>query len=160
VDKAQIYQSFLNEMTNVYNDAVKAAEDAHATATHTESTAENKYDTFGLESAYLAHGQSQRVLQYQSDLLSLNNLNLPNLDASSSIIQGALVVIEDQNQVEKIVLLGPVAGGLTVSIEGKNISMVSISSPLGQKLLGSFEGDSIAVAIGSDLKVYDIVAVS
>ena len=39
----------------------KSAEIAHDDATHEESRAENKYDTRGLESSYLAGAQMERV---------------------------------------------------------------------------------------------------
>ena len=42
----------------VAKDALKAS---HEAATHAESKAENKYDTRGLEAAYLADGQRKRV---------------------------------------------------------------------------------------------------
>ena len=42
---------------------VRAANAAHEEATHEESTAENKYDTRGLEASYLAEAQSRRVAE-------------------------------------------------------------------------------------------------
>src|SRR5438067_13760599 len=39
----------------------KAAQAAHAEATHESSKAENKYDTRGLEAAYLAGGQARQA---------------------------------------------------------------------------------------------------
>src|ERR1041384_8656274 len=39
----------------------KAARAAHAEATHESSKAENKYDTRGLEAAYLAGGQARQA---------------------------------------------------------------------------------------------------
>ena len=52
----------LEEDLKVAQDAARAARDA---ATHEESVAENKYDTFGLESAYLAEGQAKRVREIE-----------------------------------------------------------------------------------------------
>jgi hypothetical protein len=41
--------------------AEQAVRAAHETATHEENIAENKYDTLGLEAAYLATGQARRA---------------------------------------------------------------------------------------------------
>ncbi len=159
MDKTKIYQLFLNELEAICKAAADAAREAHATATHSESVAENKYDTFGLESAYLAHGQSQRVLQYQYDLAEFKKLALPNLTCKSPITPGALVIIEDDAGLEKAVFLGPVSGGVKINFEEQTVSLVSVASPMGRELLGRFEGDSIAFAAGIGHKHYDIVSV-
>ena len=158
MNKAQVYQSFLSELENAYKNAVSAAKQAHDSATHSESIAENKYDTFGLESAYLAHGQSQRVMQYQSELQAFRNMKLPEFTRDSAITLGAIVTIQDQNSVEKAVFLGP-TGGHTIIESGKSISLISITSPLGSKLMGCHEGDSISIAIGNSQKQYEVLSV-
>ncbi len=159
MDKAQIHRLFLKELEKVYNNAVSAAQQAHASATHSESVAENKYDTFGLESAYLAHGQSQRVMQYQTELLTLKNMKLSEFNADTPIALSAIVLLQDQNSSEKIVFLGP-AGGHSIIEGGKSIALISVSSPLGRKLLGCYEGDSVTVLIGDAKKHFEILTVS
>ncbi len=52
--------------------AVLAA--THEAATHAESKAENKYDTRGLEAAYLADGQRQRLHEIETALAAYRNL--------------------------------------------------------------------------------------
>ena len=66
--RSEIEEAVLQALSNVHQDAINAAKRAHDTATGTESVAENKYDTFGLEASYLAHGQSVRVAECQADL--------------------------------------------------------------------------------------------
>ncbi len=66
---------FMLKIDLVYNVSVQlqrqldtllhASHQAHQSATHCESKAENKYDTLGLEAAYLAHGLSVRAQQLQ-----------------------------------------------------------------------------------------------
>src|SRR5690606_40067799 len=50
----------------IARDALKAS---HEAATHAESKAENKYDTRGLEAAYLADGQRRRVHEIETALV-------------------------------------------------------------------------------------------
>ena len=50
----------------------KAARASHAEATHESSKAENKYDTRGLEAAYLAGGQARQAKRLWTLLMSMN----------------------------------------------------------------------------------------
>lgn len=43
--------------------SIKVARTAHAEATHEESRPEDKYDTRGLEAAYLASGQAKQAAE-------------------------------------------------------------------------------------------------
>ncbi|MGS0681986.1 GreA/GreB family elongation factor [Shewanella sp. 125m-7] len=64
----------LAALENAYASASAAASRAHETATGSESIAENKYDTFGLEASYLAHGQSMRAAQCRADIEAFRQL--------------------------------------------------------------------------------------
>ena len=68
MDKWLLLDAIVGEITSALDNSLAAAEEARATATNKENAAENKYDTLGLEAAYLAHGQSERVLQLEGDL--------------------------------------------------------------------------------------------
>ena len=54
-------QQVLDRLAEDLLQAEQAAQAAHETATHEENIAENKYDTLGLEAAYLATGQVRRA---------------------------------------------------------------------------------------------------
>src|SRR6059058_1887743 len=58
-------QDLLKRIIEALHDSLavleKAARAAHAEATHESSKAENKYDTRGLEAAYLAGGQARQA---------------------------------------------------------------------------------------------------
>ena len=61
MDKSLLQQQVLERLAEDLLQAEQAARAAHETATHEESVAENKYDTLGLEAAYLATGQVRRA---------------------------------------------------------------------------------------------------
>ncbi len=54
-----------------------ANKDASAGATHSESRAETKWDTCGLESSYLARGHAQKFKELASNVLHLRSMTLP-----------------------------------------------------------------------------------
>ena len=61
MDKFLLQQQVLERLGEDLLQAEQAIRAAHETATHEENIAENKYDTLGLEAAYLATGQARRA---------------------------------------------------------------------------------------------------
>ena len=61
MDKLLLQQQVLERLAEDLLQAEQAMRAAHETATHEENIAENKYDTLGLEAAYLATGQARRA---------------------------------------------------------------------------------------------------
>ena len=61
MDKFLLQHQVLARLTEDLRHAEEAVRAAHETATHEENVAENKYDTLGLEAAYLATGQARRA---------------------------------------------------------------------------------------------------
>lgn len=140
----------------ISKDALKAS---HEAATHAESKAENKYDTRGLEAAYLADGQRRRLNEIETALNSYRNLTVrPQAEADEPIKIGALVSLE-QNGIGRWLFLGPDAAGLRVSADSVDILVISPRSPLGQALLGRCEGDEVEVRVDGHRQQYEITAV-
>ena len=61
MDRFLLKQQVLERLAEDLLQAEHAVRAAHETATHEENIAENKYDTLGLEAAYLATGQARRA---------------------------------------------------------------------------------------------------
>ncbi|MCW9052235.1 MAG: GreA/GreB family elongation factor [Motiliproteus sp.] len=135
---------------------MNAVNDAHKNATHSESKAENKYDTRGLEAAYLAHGLSNRVQQLQDSLASFGQLSDRNFSEEDSIQVGALVLLEDDKEQLRSLFLSPTAGGLKLDWQDQQVTLVSITAPLGKALMGHYEGDEIKLTINGTTQQYCI----
>lgn len=145
MNKKLILESVVTHLESEYQTAVAAAKEAHATATHSESVAENKYDTFGLEASYLAQGQARRVDELANALLKLRQLPVKHYQASDAIGMGALVELEREDGSEQCILLAPGAGGVKLEVEGKTITVVTPTSPLGSALMGRFIDDEVSL---------------
>ena len=122
----------------------KAALEAHAAATDPGSKAEGKYDTRSLEASYLAAGQARQVDELAEAVRTFETLKLPDFDAGEAIDAGALVTVHLAG-VTAVFLLAPSSGGLVVSHEGVEITLLTPSSGLYQKLLGMKVGDALDV---------------
>ena len=61
MNKSQLVREILAALSDSLGLLEKAARASHAEATHESSKAESKYDTRGLEAAYLAGGQARQA---------------------------------------------------------------------------------------------------
>lgn len=157
MDKKQLLRLITEKLAADLEVAVRAAQTAHETATHEENVAENKYDTLGLEAAYLAAGQSRRVEEIRQALSLYRNLVLRDFDEEQGIQLTALVTLLNADGSRRTVFLGPEAAGLKIDCEGREVLVITPRSPLGQSLIGRHPGDE-AGAKDSPLAV-EILAV-
>ena len=116
--------------------AVAASQQAHDSATHSENIAANKYDTLAVEAAYLAHGQSMRITELKQSIATYQHFQRPTFNARATIQLGALVCVEDDQEQQRRLLVGPAAGGLSIDSEQGPILVITPTSPLGQVLMG------------------------
>ena len=158
MDKASLLADILTALAIAQTQALNAAAEAHETATHTENVAENKYDTLGLEAAYLAHGQSQRVLTCSADLKAFERLRPTPWQAGDAIDLGALICLhtDDADAASRWLYLGPGAGGLRMPLGGTEVVVVTPAAPLGQQLLGRYLGDDISIMVVGKQQDYAI----
>ena len=141
MDKKKLLRLITEKLAADLEVAVCAAQTAHETATHEENVAENKYDTLGLEAAYLAAGQSRRVEEIRQALGLYRNLVLRDFDEEQGIQLTALVTLLNADGSRRTVFLGPEAAGLKIDCEGREVLVITPRSPLGQSLIGRHPGD-------------------
>ncbi|REG85524.1 transcription elongation factor [Marinomonas pollencensis] len=163
MNKISVYELIVSALKKRFETAQWAARQAYDAATSEESVAENKYDTFGLEASYLAHGQSQRVLECENDYLHFSNHKALLFTPQDEIKLGALVGLQTQDcsvSGLKWFYLSACAGGLSIDIEGEgSVFLVTPSSPVGLTLMGKMEGDDVGLKQSGKETVYEIVSV-
>jgi transcription elongation GreA/GreB family factor len=136
----------------------KAARAAHAEATHEQSKAENKYDTRGLEAAYLARGQSKQMAEAGQAIEEFQKMTVQQFGPKSPIDVSALVEMEGNGE-RNFYLIGPRAGGTEVVHDKKTIMVLTPQSPLGEKLMGKKQGDRVDMQFGSVREQYQVISV-
>jgi len=136
----------------------KAARAAHAEATHESSKAENKYDTRGLEAAYLAGGQARQVREILESIKVYGSLSVKEFGAADPIDLCALVELETGGEVGTY-FMGPRSGGLEVDYKGAEIMVITPQSPLGQQLMGKKAGQRWTTNFNGSRMNYRIVSV-
>jgi transcription elongation GreA/GreB family factor len=139
--------------------ASAASEQAHASATHSENVADNKYDTLAVEAAYLAHGQSVRITQLQQSIASYRQLMSVRRPDTASIHVGHTVTILDANDKLQRLFIGPSAGGIRLFIDALEILTITPQTPMGKALMGKAVDDEITVAIGANSKYFVVTGI-
>ncbi len=158
MNKRAIVRKIITKLTEGMAMSMKAARTAHEEATHEESKAEDKYDTRGLEAAYLAGGQARQAAETEKAIAAYETLTLQKFGPKDPIDLTALVELESEGE-GIFYFLGPVSGGVEVAHDGKSILVITPQSPLGQNLIGKRQGDRVSMKIGALPVQYRVVSV-
>ena len=136
----------------------RAARASHNEATHESSRAESKYDTRGLEAAYLAGGQARQAREIMESMKLYSSLATREFAAGDLIDLTAVVKLETDGA-PFLYFIGPKSGGVEVNYKGDEITVITPQSPLGQNLVGKKTGQSWTTKVGGSTLKYRIVKV-
>ncbi|MCE4538277.1 GreA/GreB family elongation factor [Pelomonas sp. P7] len=145
MDKFLLQQQVLERLAEDLLQTERAARTAHETATHEENIAENKYDTLGLEAAYLATGQARRAEEIRQAMANWRQFRPGAYDAGKGIQLGALVCLAGADGNEQQLFLGPAGGSMKLVCGAEAVQVISSDAPLGRALLGKCEGDEVSL---------------
>ena len=157
--KQDIHQRFIDQLAAELESMTLSAKRSFDTATDTEHHAKSKYETFSLETSYLARGQAKRVKELTTALELLRLLPLKTFDAATPVQLSALVRLEAADGERRCLFFGPAAGGEAITATGETITILTSSSPLGQAILGEKTGHTFGIKIGGTRQTFTIVSV-
>jgi transcription elongation GreA/GreB family factor len=158
MNKTQLLKRIVTKLTENLHLLEKAARASHAEATHESSKAENKYDTRGLEAAYLAGGQARQAREILDSLKLYETMTARNFALDEPIDLGALVELK-MDTAHSFYFIGPKSGGLEIEHQRKEILVITPQSPLGQNLMGKKRGERWTAKMGGSQVGYHIVSV-
>ena len=122
MEKLLLQKQVLERLAEDLLQAEQAAREAHETATHEENIAENKYDTLGLEAAYLATGQARRAQAIRDAIANWRQFHPRPYSTSQGIALGALVCLGDAEDKQQLLFLGPDGGSMKFEVAPKKWS--------------------------------------
>ncbi|MBK7999493.1 MAG: GreA/GreB family elongation factor [Verrucomicrobia bacterium] len=158
MNKRALLKKIISQIEEELESYTRAARAAHAEATDPQNKAENKYDTRGLEAAYLAGAQSRQAAETQNAIESFQKLALKEFKAGELIDLSAFVEVETRGE-RMFFFVGPSKGGLEVDHNNKEVTVITPQAPLGQQLVGRKSGDRFKWGAGPGASEYKIVAV-
>ena len=159
MDKFLLQQQVLERLAEDLLQAEQAARAAHETATHEENIAENKYDTLGLEAAYLATGQARRAEAIRQAITNWRQFRPRPYDASKGIQLGALVCLVDSDDKQQQLFLGPDGGSMKLVSGAQLVQVISSEAPLGRAMLGKCEGDEVSIQVAPVRQQFEVLRV-
>src|SRR5258708_16976840 len=106
INKTELLTRIVEALHNNLAVLDKAARAAHAEATHESSKAENKYDTRGLEAAYLAGGQARQAREIVDAIKLYEGFSAKDFTPDEPVDLGAVVELET-NGVRSTYFVGP-----------------------------------------------------
>lgn len=154
MDKQVLKAALLQSLDDEIEAALLAAREAQATASHEGNKPENKWDTLALEAAYLAHGQSERILQLQQTRIMLAKWSVPDFPADEPIRSGACIHLLCDD-VSQWLFIAP-AGGRQLTLNGTAVLVVNHETPLAKTLNGLAAGDEALLTLGGRPALWEI----
>ena len=158
MNKSQLVREILAALSDSLGLLEKAARASHAEATHESSKAESKYDTRGLEAAYLAGGQARQAGEILDSLKAYESLAVKDFAAEEAAGLTALVELEADGTRSRY-FIGPRNGGLEITMGRKEVTVITPQSPLGQNLMGKKAGARWTTRLGGSTVKYHVVSV-
>jgi len=163
VNKSALREAILHQLRAELARQTSAAVSARDEAISEESRAENKWDTHSQEAAYLAEGQAKLAAEIGASIELYGTLPLPAFKPDDVIALGAVVEVgaaaPGGNARRACYVIGPRAGGLELSVDGREFLVLTPQSPLGRQLIGRRVGDTIQAAGRGVPAIQRIVAI-
>ncbi len=154
MNKTALLRAIIAELEADLRRQQAANKQASAGATDGEARAETKWDTCGLESSYLARGHAMQFKALAADLQELRTFMIPVFDGFPIGI-GALVEAELDKE-KLLFFLLPCAGGTESHLDGRDVAVVTVTSPVGAALLDKKKGDKFSFRAGSSGKILSV----
>ncbi len=157
MDKLLLQQQVLKRLADDLRQAEQAVRVAHETATHEENIAENKYDTLGLEAAYLATGQARRAEAIRQAMAQWRQFRPSPYDGGKGIQLGALVGLVDADDQRQQFFLGPDGGSMKLLSGDQLVQVISSEAPLARAMLGKCVGDEVSLQVAAVRQQFEVL---
>ncbi|MCB9761818.1 MAG: GreA/GreB family elongation factor [Alphaproteobacteria bacterium] len=155
-DKARVVDALRERLRAELEAVERVAAMGRDEATSSESRAEGPYDTRATEASYLARGQALRVAQLRQQLAWFDVFD-PRQPLAPRVVQvGALVGLDGPRR--QLVFVAPVGGG-RATVDGREVQVISPSSPLGAAMGELEDGDAFEVDSPRGVVEYEIIGI-
>lgn len=154
MDKTKILKALISELEKELRRQLKGQETAAEGATHAEAKAETKWDTCGLEQSYLARGLAQQFEALAKQVEELRAFVPPDF-TDRPIGTGALVETGLGGEIMLFILLN-CGGGVELTVEGRDITVITPESPVGAALLDKRQGEAYSFRPGEEGEILSV----
>ena len=158
MNKSALLDKIIETLQTELETYIRAAKSSHDEAIAEENRAENKYDTRGLEASYLAAGQANKIMELEEAIAAFEDLREQRFTEKDGINVGALLEIT-QNGESAHYFIGPSAGGTEIEIDGTELLVITLQSPLGSQLQGATQCTKMKIDLAGRKQSVEILTV-
>lgn len=159
ISKRIIIGKIVEQLTEQLATLAGASRAMHADASDEQNKAEDKYDTRGLETAYLASSQARLATEIEQALATYQALEPRKFPKGALIDIAALVELDSRGECVWY-FLGPKSGGMEIHHNGTEVLVITPESPLGQQLIGKKVGERINFQTRGPAQEFRVISVS
>jgi hypothetical protein len=135
VNKTLLIQAIADTLQDQVAGLQESSRKTRSAGNDAESKSEGKYDTRSTEENYLADGFARQAQAAANTMAVFKSMAVASFNSTTPIDVSALVQLKFQTDTVWF-FLAPVAGGTEVLVDGVNVTVLSIDSPLGAQLIG------------------------
>jgi hypothetical protein len=147
MDKAFLLENLTGILKNELNSLTAQYESAKLNSIDAPHRMESRYDTSGIEAAWLSDGLANKIQAKKKLIAQVSGFLLDNVKVSDKVVPGCVVELTEKSTGVKnnYFLLPFNSGGYVLNYDGMEIIIVGIGSPIGKKILLKKINDVIAV---------------
>jgi len=142
--KLNLLNSLIQKLEEELNIHISQYEKAKFNSIDAPTRMESRYDSSGIEAAWLADGLSNKIEEKRTEILRLSNITLnttPNKVTTGCIVEISKPGI-DKNE---YIFILPVAGGYLVKDNNYEVNTIKFNSPLGKCLINKTKGEIVSL---------------
>ena len=145
-DKREIIEYVINKLKQDLKVTKKTFEQSNKDASELPGPMQSRYDTMGIETAWLADGMAGRISELEKDIYTMEHLKIPK--TRDKILICSVVGLRDTSTEERQdYFILPSGGGEEIPYNGSALTIISNKSPLSQSLFGHKQGDKVQVEL-------------
>jgi len=150
INKAQLLKQVIAAIQSDLDRLESGVELAKAAKFESATRMQSRYDTFGVESSWVADGLATNLSERREALRELCNFRLP--DNPQEVCLGSIVGVGwPYGEVEDLYFILPAGGGLVLPLDGPpgEINVVTPRAPIARKLTKKQLGGELGNAAGA-----------
>jgi transcription elongation GreA/GreB family factor len=147
MDKVFLLENLIGILRNELDSLTAQYESAKLNSIDAPHRMESRYDTSGIEAAWLSDGLANRIQEKKKLIAQTSSFALDNIKVTDKVVPGCIVELTEKSSGVKnnYFLLPFNSGGYVLNYGGREIIIVGIGSPIGKKMLLKKINDVITV---------------
>ncbi|MCU1265693.1 MAG: hypothetical protein JWM21_2011 [Acidobacteria bacterium] len=149
IDKTALLEGIIRTLEEEIKTLRASFDEAKLTSIEAPGRMQSRYDTMGVEAAWVADGLAKSIEEKAEGTYRLKNVRLP--DSPERVSIGCIVGIGPEGSaIENLYFILPACGGMSIPIDNSNLTLqtVMLQAPVARALIGKSLDDEVNVRRG------------